>query len=154
MKTLIRWLAVSLVSLFAATASLAQSRFSQAELDQMLAPIALYPDNVLSQLLMAATYPREVAEAANWSRANPQVSGEAAVAQVENTPWDPSVKSLVGFPQILWMMADRADWTQRLGEAFQSSPEQVSDTIQGLRRRADQAGTLRSGEEMKVYRDD
>lgn len=154
MKTLLRWLAVSLVSLCAATASLAQARFSQAELDQMLAPIALYPDNVLSQLLMAATYPREIAEAANWSRANPQYAGEQAVAQVENTPWDPSVKSLVGFPQILWMMADRMDWTQRLGEAFQSSPEQVSDTIQGLRRRADQAGTLRSGEEMKVYRDD
>lgn len=154
MKTLLRWLAVSLVSLCAATASLAQSRFSQAELDQMLAPIALYPDNVLSQLLMAATYPQEIGEAAGWSRANPQLSGEQAVARVENQPWDPSVKSLVAFPQILLMMADRMDWTQRLGEAFQSSPEQVSDTIQGLRRRADQAGTLRSGEEMKVYRDD
>ena len=154
MKTLLRWLAVSLVSLFAATASLAQSRFSQAELDQMLAPIALYPDNVLSQLLMAATYPREIGDAANWSRANPQLAGEEAVMQVEGQPWDPSVKSLVAFPQILWMMADRMDWTQRLGEAFQTSPEQVSDTIQGLRRRADQAGTLRSGEEMKVYRDD
>jgi len=154
MKTLIRWLAVSLVTAFAATASLAQPRFSQAELDQALAPVALYPDSLLSQLLMAATYPEEVAQAALWSRSNPQLKGEEAVRRIENEPWDPSVKSLVAFPQVLAMMGDRPDWVRRLGEMFQGAPELVSDTVQELRRRADEAGNLRSGDEMKVYRDD
>jgi len=154
MKTLLRWLAVSLVTAFAATASLAQPRFSQGELDQALAPVALYPDSMLSQLLMAATYPREVSEAARWSRSNPQLNGEEAVRRVENEPWDPSVKSLVAFPQVLAMMGERPDWVARLGEMFASSPELVADTVQGLRRRADEAGNLRSGDEMKVYRDD
>ena len=154
MKTLLRWLAVSLVTAFAATSSLAQQRFSQAELDQALAPVALYPDSMLSQLLMAATYPRDVAEAALWSRSNPRLIGEEAVRRIENEPWDPSVKSLVAFPQVLAMMGERPDWVQRLGGMFANAPEQVADTVQELRRRADDAGNLRSGDEMKVYRDD
>src|SRR5262245_11374086 len=89
-------------------AAVAQSRyepeFSQYELDQMLAPIALYPDSLLSQVLMAATYPAEVAEAARWSRGHPDLDGDRAVRAVEYIDWDPSVKSLVAFPQILDMM--------------------------------------------------
>src|SRR5919109_851884 len=72
--------------------------FSQPELDQMLAPIALYPDSLLSQILMAATYPLEVVQAARWSRANSQLKGDDAVKAVEEMDWDPSVKSLVAFP--------------------------------------------------------
>ena len=101
-------------------AAVAQNRpaFSQEELDQMLAPIALYPDSLLSQVLMAATYPLEVVQAARWSRANPNLKGQDAARAVEPMDWDPSVKSLVAFPQILHRMDEQLDWTQKLGEAF------------------------------------
>src|SRR5467141_2499288 len=80
---------------------------TQQELDQMLAPIALYPDSLLSQIFMASTYPLEVVEAARWSRANPNLKGEQAVQAVAENTWDPSVKSLVAFPQILKMMDEK-----------------------------------------------
>src|SRR2546426_1136131 len=88
--------------------------FTQQELDQMLAPIALYPDSLLTQILMASTYPLEVVEAARWSRANPSLKGDQAVQAVTQNNWDPSVKSLVAFPQILQMMDEKLDWTGRL----------------------------------------
>ena len=128
-------------------------RFSQAELDSMLAPIALYPDPLLSQLLMAATYPLDVAQAAAWSRANQGLAGDNAVRSAANEPWDPAVNSLVAFPQVLAMMDEHLEWTERLGDAFMSNPTLVTDTIQALRGRADQAGNLRSGEEVVVRRD-
>jgi hypothetical protein len=131
-----------------------QSRapLQQRELDQILAPVALYPDALLSQLLMASTYPREVAEAASWSRNNPGLQGDDAVRAVEREAWDPSVKSLVAFPDVLLMMADRIDWTARLGEAFLAQEQAVMGTVQALRQRADQAGNLRSGEQQMVER--
>ncbi len=136
--------------------AVAQERpgFSQQELDQMLAPIALYPDSLLSQVLMAATYPLEVVQAARWSRANPHLKGQDAVRAVEAMDWDPSVKSLVAFPQVLHRMDEQLSWTERLGEAFLAQETQVMDTIQGLRQRAEQAGTLRSNEQMRVTRED
>ena len=157
MKQLMRMMWVAVLVLFAGAAA-AQYReaprgaFSQAELDQMLAPIALYPDALLSQLLTASTYPRDVAEAASWSRVNSGVRGETAVRLVENEPWDPSVIALVAFPQVLAMMDERRDWTERLGDAFIAQPNQVMDTVQELRARADAAGTLTSGEEIVVQR--
>ena len=126
-------------------------RFSQMELDRMLAPIALYPDALLSQILMAATYPRDVFEAAGWTRAN-RISGQEAVRAVEREPWDPSVISLAAFPHVLEMMDERREWTERLGEAFLAQPEQVMDTVQELRRRAYEAGHLRSTNELYVER--
>jgi len=128
-------------------------RFTQAELDQMLAPIALYPDALLSQILMAATYPVEVVQAARWSRASPHLKGEDAVRAVEPMDWDPSVKSLVAFPQLLDRMNERIEWTERLGDAFVAQELQVMDTIQHLRQRADAAGNLGSSPEMHVVRD-
>jgi hypothetical protein len=130
-----------------------EPRFTQAELDQMLAPIALYPDSLLAQILMAATYPVEVVQAARWSRANAPLDGEAAVRAAEPMDWDPSVKSLVAFPRILDRMDEQLDWTERLGEAFLAQEAQVMDTIQDLRRRADAAGNLVPGEEMRIVRD-
>ncbi len=124
--------------------------FSQQELDQMLAPIALYPDSLLSQILMAATYPLEVVEADRWSRSNPALKGDEAVRSVDQYHWDPSVQSLAAFPQILDMMDDKLDWTQRLGDAFLDQQSQVMDTVQTLRRRAYAAGNLRSNEEIRV----
>jgi hypothetical protein len=128
--------------------------FSEEELDQMLAPIALYPDSLLSQVLMASTYPLEVVQAARWSRANSQLKGDDAVKAVESMDWDPSVKSLVAFPQILQRMDERLDWTQRLGEAFLAQEPHVLDAIQGLRRRAAVAGNLNSNEHLRVTRQD
>ncbi len=124
--------------------------FSQEELEQMLAPIALYPDSLLTQILMASTYPLEVVEAARWSRANPGLQGDQAVAGAEQFDWDPSVKSLTAFPQILSVMDQRLDWTQRLGDAFLAQQTQMMDTVQYLRRKAYDAGNLRSTEQIQV----
>ncbi|MFH0787260.1 MAG: DUF3300 domain-containing protein, partial [Pseudomonadota bacterium] len=92
--------------------------FRQEELDQMLAPIALYPDDLLSQVLMAATYPLEVVQAARWVQANPNLRGDQLALALEQQDWDPSVKSLINFPSILQMMNERLEWTQMLGDAF------------------------------------
>lgn len=127
--------------------------FSQAELDQMLAPVALYPDTVLSHVLIAATYPLEVVQAARWSRNNPGLKGEQAVAAVERKDWDPSVKALVAFPKLLRRMDDDLEWTQRLGDAFLMQEDQVVDTIQYLRSDAYAGGHLRSNEHVQVIRE-
>lgn len=116
----------------------------------MLAPIALYPDPLLSQILMASTYPLEVVEAARWSRANPYLKGDDAVRTIQQRDWDPSVKSLVAFPQILQMMDEKLDWTERLGDAFLAQEAQVMDTVQSLRQKAYAAGNLRSSDQMRV----
>ena len=124
--------------------------YTQAELDQMLAPIALYPDALLSQVLMAATYPIEVVEAARWSRAHPGLQGDDAVRAVQDEDWDPSVKSLVAFPQILQRMDEKLEWTRTLGDAFLAQEPQVMDQVQLLRRRAQSAGHLQSSEQIRV----
>src|ERR1700687_328398 len=129
-----------------------RTQFAQVELDQMLAPIALYPDALLSQLLMAATYPLEVVQAARWSRSHPELRGEPAVRSADERDWDPSVKSLLAFPQILSMMDEKLEWTQRLGDAFLAQQEQVMRTVQYLRSHAYAAGNLRSSEELVVER--
>jgi hypothetical protein len=124
--------------------------FTQAELDQMLAPIALYPDELLSQVLMAATYPLEVVEAARWSSAHPGLKGDVAVQAVDNEDWDPSVKSLVAFPEVLETLDQKIEWTERLGDAFLAQQSQVMDTVQGLRTKAQQAGNLSSNAQVDV----
>ncbi len=125
---------------------------TQQELDQMLAPIALYPDSLLSQIFMASTYPLEVVEAARWSRANPALTGQQAVEAVEQRDWDASVKSLAAFPQILAMMDQQIEWTARLGDVFIAQEPQVMETVQSLRQKAYEAGNLRSTEQAQVYR--
>ena len=123
---------------------------TQQELDQMLAPIALYPDSLLSQIFMASSYPLEVVEAARWSRANPGLKGQEAVAAVEPKDWDPSVKSLAAFPQVLAMMDQQLEWTARLGDVFVAQEPQVMETVQSLRQKAYAAGNLRSTEQAYV----
>lgn len=122
----------------------------QPQLDQMLAPIALYPDALLSQILMAATYPLEVVEAARWSRSYPNFVGDDAVRAAGRENWDPSVKSLLAFPQVLASMDENLQWTQALGDAFLDQEQQVMDTVQDLRRRAQAAGNLRSDERQRI----
>ncbi|MEJ8850848.1 DUF3300 domain-containing protein [Variovorax rhizosphaerae] len=124
--------------------------FSVEQIDQMMAPIALYPDSLLSQVLMASTYPADVADAARWSKANAQQSGDAAVKAVENEPWDPSVKSLVAFPQVIQVMGDKPDWVQNLGDAFLASSKDVLDSAQRLRAKAQGTGNLKTSEQQRV----
>jgi hypothetical protein len=128
--------------------------FSQAELDQMLAPIALYPDSLLSQVLIAATYPLEIVAAARWSRQNPQLDGEEAVAAVADRDWDPSVKALVAFPELLARLDENLEWTRNLGDAMLFQEAQVMDSIQFLRARADAAGSLETPEFTRVIREE
>lgn len=124
--------------------------FRQEELDQMLAPIALYPDSLLVQILMAATYPIEVVEADRWAKANRNLTGEQLVAALEQQNWDPSVKSLINFPSVLMMMDEELGWTQKLGDAFLSQKDQVMDTVQKLRNAAEARGTLQNTNEQRV----
>ena len=124
--------------------------FSHEQLDQLTAPVALYPDSLLSQVLMAATYPADVADAAKWSKANPDQKGDAAVKAVDGQSWDPSVKSLAAFPQVLAMMGEKPDWVQNLGDAFLASSKDVLDSVQRLRAKAKEAGNLKSNDQQKV----
>lgn len=124
--------------------------FTPEQLDQMLAPIALYPDALLSQTLMAATYPLEVVEAARWTQANPNLKGDAAVAAVKDKSWDVSVKSLVAFPQTLAMMNNNLEWTQKIGDAMIGQQKDVADSVQRLRAKAAAAGNLKTTSQQKV----
>jgi len=124
--------------------------FKQEELDQLLAPIALYPDDLLAQVLMASTYPLEVVEAARWSKTNPDVKEKALEEAMQTQPWDPSVKALTAVPQVLQMMNEQLGWMQKLGDAFLAQQEDVMNTVQALRKKALEAGTLKSSKELTV----
>jgi len=124
--------------------------FKQEELDQILAPIALYPDELVSQVLMASTYPLEVVEADRFAQRNKNLKGDALTKSLESQNWDPSVKSLVNFPQVLTMMSEKLDWTQKLGDAFLAQQEDVMTTVQKLRFKAQEAGNLKTTKEQKV----
>ena len=134
----------------AAPAAPATAPSPKEQLEQLLAPIALYPDSLLSQVLMASTYPADVADAAKWAKAHPDNKGDAAVKAVADQTWDPSVQSLAAFPQILDMMGAQPDWVQKLGDAFLASSKDVLDAVQRLRQKAQQAGNLKSNEQQKV----
>lgn len=122
------------------------------ELEALLAPIALYPDQLLAQVLMAATYPRDTAEAAEWARhaRNASLRGEALAFALEPWEWDPSVKALVQFPDVLRMLDDEYAWMVRVGNAFLLQERDAMDAIQALRHRAYAAGHLRSTDTQRV----
>ena len=148
-----RWIALVLLAALTAWQLPAQAQprlYNQAELDALLAPVALYPDEVLSNVLIAASYPDDLRQAAEWSRANPQLSGEVAVQAAEPMPWHPSVKSLVAFPELLARMNDSPQWTADLGGAFREQEPYVMDTVQRLRRRAQANGSLQSNDQYIV----
>lgn len=133
----------------------AEPLFSPPQLDQILAPIALYPDPLIAQILVAATYPLEIVEAARWAQepGNPGLSGNALTSALELQDWDPSVKSLIPFPKILQMMNAQLSWTQQLGDAFLAQQADVMESIQRLRALALNAGYLRSTPQEQVGRD-
>ncbi|MCF2949537.1 DUF3300 domain-containing protein [Paraglaciecola aquimarina] len=126
---------------------------SQAELDQLLAPIALYPDTLLSHIFVASTYPLEVVQAARWRRNNKDLDEQEALNAVEKKDWDPSVKALVPFHDLLQTLSDDLDWLQSLGNAFLFAEERVLDSVQTLRQKAYAQGNLHDNEYLEVEQD-
>jgi hypothetical protein len=139
MKTFTRLLLCAAL-LGAALSARAERIFNQAELDALLAPVALYPDSVLNDILDAASYPGDVREAAAWSRANPQVRGDEAQQLVANLPWQPSVKALVSAPEVLARLDESPQWLADLGEAHRAHGPYLMESVQSLRQRAQANG--------------
>jgi hypothetical protein len=129
--------------------------YSTGQLDQMLAPIALYPDTLLGQILMASTYPIQIVEAERWLEvpANAAMHGDQLVAALQPLQWDPSVKSLIPFPQIVKQMGDQLDWTQSLGTAFVNQQAAVMAEVQVLRHQCEANGKLVTTEQQRVRHD-
>jgi hypothetical protein len=125
-------------------------QFKPEELEAIVAPIALYPDALLAQVLMASTYPLEIVEAARWSKANPSLKEQALEDALQKQSWDPSVKSLAAFPTVLQMMNDKLDMTQKLGDAFLAQQKDVMSAVQRLRAKAQAAGNLKSSKEQTI----
>lgn len=117
---------------------------SPEQLQQLVAPIALYPDSLLSQILAASTYPDQIVEADRWLQANPGLQGDALGRAVDQQPWDPSVKALTAFPSVLGNMDKNLAWTSSLGDAYYNQPSDVMDTVQLMRQKAQAAGNLQS----------
>ena len=132
------------------TAAPSQPLLKPAELDQMLAPIALHPDPLLSEILIASTYPLEVVQADRWVKSNSTLKGDALTAALGKQSWDDSVKSLAQVPTVLAMMADQLDWMQKLGDAVLAQQADVMDSIQRLRGRAQANGKLTTTKEQTV----
>ena len=150
MKRILASFFCTLLCLGAGNAHAART-FSQAELDSILAPIALYPDPLLTHILTASIYPYDVKAAADWSQANPNLGTDDKLRAVEGELWHPSVKALIAYPDVLARMAESPQWVADLGEAYQHSYPALSATIQQLRSRAQSNGHLRSNEQQYVY---
>src|ERR1700676_4710562 len=123
---------------------------SPQELQQLVAPIALYPDALVAQILAASTYPAEIVEADRWMQNHPNVKGEELAKEVDKQPWDPSVKALTQFPSVLENMDKNLSWTSSLGDAYANQQEAVTDAVQAMRQQAHKAGHLNSNEQEKV----
>jgi len=127
--------------------------FTQAQLEQMVAPIALYPDGLIAQVLIASTYPLEVVEAARWRGKNKDLQGDALDKALESEDWDPALKTLTKFPELLQRMSDNLDWTKDLGDAFLAQQADVMDTIQRMRAKAVDTGSLKTSEQQTVTKE-
>jgi len=125
---------------------------SKGQLDQLVAPIALYPDDLLTQVLMASTYPLEIVQAARWVSRNSKLKGKALEDSAKKQSWDPSVKSVVIVSQVIEMMNNKLDWTQQLGDAFLAQQEDVLAAVQRLRAKADKAGNFKTTGQQKVQK--
>src|SRR5579872_2610559 len=117
-----------------------------AQLEQLVAPIALYPDPLVAQVLAASTYPGQVADADHWREMQGYASPEQIAAAADAQNWDPSVKGLTAFPRVLAQMDRNLQWTSALGNAYYNQPQDVLEAVQVMRGRARTAGTLRSEE--------
>jgi uncharacterized membrane protein YgcG len=126
------------------------AKFSREELAQMLATIALYPDSLIADILMASTYPIEVVESERWIKQNKNLKGDELDKALQEKTWDSSVKSLCHFPEVLYAMSDNLERTTKLGDAFLSQQDDVMDTIQELRRKAQEQGNLKTTKDQTV----
>jgi len=120
------------------------------QLQQLVAPIALYPDSLVAQILAASTFPEQVVEADRWVQAHPDLKGEALGHAVDQQPWDPSVKALVAFPSVLGNMDKNLSWTSSLGDAYYNQEPDVMDAVQVMRRRAQETGDFKSTPQQTV----
>jgi len=128
----------------------AETQFSPDRLDQIVAPIALYPDSLLMQMMMASTYPTEIVQADRWRRKNAGLTGDDLQTALASQTWDDSVKSLTSFPDQLHYMSENLDWTQDLGDAFLGQQSAVLDAVQRMRQRAYESGNLKTSDQQKV----
>ena len=120
------------------------------QLQRLVAPIALYPDSLVAQILAAATFPEQVVEADRWVQANPDLKGDALGRAVDQQPWDPSVKALTAFPSVLGNMDKNLSWASSLGDAYFNQQGDVMDAVQVMRRRAQAAGDLKTTSQQNV----
>src|ERR1700756_4073931 len=123
---------------------------SPQELQQLVAPIALYPDALVAQILAASTYPTQIVEAERWMQSHSNLKGEELAKEVDKKDWDPSVKAVAQFPSVLENMDKNLSWTSSLGEAYISQPQDVTEAVQTLREDARKSGHLNSNEQEKV----
>src|SRR6202451_2001106 len=123
------------------------------QVQQLVAPIALYPDSLVAQILAASTFPDEVVEADRWVQAHPDLKGQALGDAVNQQPWDPSVKALTAFPMVLGNMDKNLSWTSSLGDAYYNQQGDVMDAVQVMRRRAQAAGGLKTTPQQNVTAD-
>jgi hypothetical protein len=154
--TVIAALGLATVPCIPARAQITAQSFSPQELSALVAPIALYPDGLLANVLMASTYPLEVVEAVRWldQPVNAARTSDALMSALDAKDWDPSVKALTAVPQVLRMMDSRLDWMERLGDAFIANQAQVMDAVQQLRRQARANGTLKTDSSHRVIEQD
>ena len=124
------------------------------QLQQLVAPIALYPDALVAQILAATTFPEQVVEAERWLQAHPDLKGDALAQAVNQQPWDASVKALTAFPAVLGEMDKNLSWTSTLGDAYYNQQDGVMDAIQAMRQKAQQAGTLKTTPQQTVATQD
>src|SRR6202167_1321490 len=123
------------------------------QVQQLVAPIALYPDSLVAQVLAAATFPEQVVEADRWVQSHPDLKGDALGQAVDQQPWDPSVKALTGFPTVLGNMDKNISWTSSLGDAYYNQQQDVMDAVQAMRKKAEAAGNLKSTQQQTVTDD-
>lgn len=128
----------------------AQVYFSKDKIEQLVAPIALYPDALIAQMLMASTYPAEIVQASKWLKGNPELRPEDMKSEMREKKWDTSVKSLITYPDVLYRMDSNLDWTKDLGDAVLSQQKDVLDAVQVMRAKAKQAGNLNSDNNQNV----
>src|SRR5205809_577171 len=137
----------------AVPAAAQSEKFSSGQIEQLVSPIALYPDGIAVQILIAATYPLEVVEAARWRTKDASLNGDALDRALESQDWDPSVESLTHFPDLLQRMSDNLDWTKDLGDAFLGQKDDVLDVVQRMRAKAYESGALKTTKEQVVTRE-
>src|SRR5689334_14893519 len=128
----------------------ATQKISADQLDSLVAPVALYPDPMLAQVLAASTYPLEIMQLQQWLQKNPTLKDKALADAVMKQPWDPSVQALAGLPEVVTRLANDIQWTADLGNAFLAQQSDVMDAVQRMRKKAQDKGTLKSSEQVKV----